>query len=397
MPLQIVDWGKELFDTYPNYPMACLVGGRGRGASELAARIAIRAMLEFGDNVLIGREHQKSIKDSNINLIKKIIRESEYSRYFNLSIKTEIKCLQSGAICGFKGIRLNMDDWRSLSDYQLIILEEAHDMTDEQLDVILPSLRDEGITIIALWNPQFADSPIERLRTYPGAKVEFHTYEDNNFKNESLATHTQWDKDNRPNEITNWKWEGGFKPQDESAMYPYWLVDDAYGNDFDDDDLLDDRIAGLDIAGSESGDYTSLHIQDLEGREVHADRIQEPDLHKRVTWAHTKLTKYGCSLVLVDCTGGRGQAETEALIELGITAQPFIFTRSSKPAILNNLHMSLSNRELSLRNETLKAELKDLGETGKALTKNDDMVMALGMAELLRQDGGYVASIDWER
>lgn len=379
MGLSVVPWGKPLVVDYPNYHVACAVGGRGRGASMTGAAITVKAMLQYGHNVMVLREHQRSIKHSNLNLIKDMIRTSGYASDFDLGRANDILCTATGAVTEFRGIRLNLDDLRSLHGYQFVWFEEPHKCTDEQLDVIMPSLRDEGITIFASWNPYLPDSAVERLRNYPGARVEFRTYKDNPYFPDVLEVERQQALKDRPPEIYEWIWDGAWRPQAEDAYFHYELVHDAFREP--PVELGHGRTAGIDIAGSLLGDYTAIVVLDGDGQEVLVDRIREPDLHKRVQWLYGRLTVAECNDVVIDCTGGRGQAEMEALNGLGVDCTEFIFTRQSKSEMLNDLRMSLSNRELRLANNDLKKELLDLGEqTQKALTGHDDLVMALGMA-----------------
>ena len=375
--LQVAPWAEGLFRDYPDYDYGCAVGGRGRGASQMFARLVMRAMLEFGHNVLIGREHQKSIEQSNIRLVKQIIDESDYAQYFDTGLQQTIRCV-NGATCSFKGIRYSLNSWRSLADFQLVWLEEPDQCTDEQMDIILPSIRDEGVTLVASWNPYLPKSPVEQLRDMPNARVEFATYKDNPFFPPHLEELRQTQKRTRPEEIYRWIWDGKFRPQDESAYFHYQIVEAAFEGAVGKPN--DDRVAGIDIAGSTDGDYTAIIIIDNEGREVVVDRIREPDLHKRTLWLYAILSKHRTYSALVDITGGRGEAELDRLQELGIDAEGFTFSLPKKGKLMNDLRMALSDRELKLCDPLLESELLDLGETMKALTEHDDLVMALGMA-----------------
>ena len=121
-------------------------------------------------------------------------------------------------------------------------------------------------------------------------------------------------------------------------------------------------------------------ILDGNGTEVFSDRIREPNLQRRVSWIQERLEDKGCDDAFVDCTGGRGEAEVEALQQQGINAEPVIFTNKSKTAMLGGLHSALAYDELHLSNPDIKSELIDLGDDGKALTGHDDYVMALAIA-----------------
>lgn len=384
MPFDVVPWGHEIYDAYPDYPQALAVGGRGRGASVLFAQVVVKAMLEYGHDALVGREHQTSIKQSNINLIKRVIRNSEYAGYFNLGLRNEIRCVQTGAVCEFKGIRRSLEDWRSLDGYACVWLEEPHMMTADQLDVVMPSLREPGQVLLASWNPYLPNSPIERLRGFDDGIVEFRTYEDNPYFPDELERVREYDLKAQTSERYGWIWKGLFLPQDESALFPYEIILRAFEARDDEEQVEDSQaelVAGIDIAGSKRGDYTAMVILDPSGREVFSDRVRQPNLKERINWIYKRLAANGCELAYVDCTGGRGEAEVDALLDkYDMAAHPVIFTNKSKTVMLDSLHSALAYDELRLVNPDIRDELIDLGEDGKALKGYDDYAMALAMA-----------------
>ena len=388
--IQIPEWSRDALERYPDYPAAFFRGGRGRGASQSIARIVLLAMLKHGHNVIVGRQSQVSLEDSNLGLMKTAIRECGLIKYFDVDRRMDIMCRRNGARAVFRGIRNRVNSWRSLDGYQVVWLEEPDEITSEEFDVILPSLRSTPTpTLFASWNPYLPDSPVETLLDlYPGAIVETRTYRDNPFFPQNLKVLRAQQERIMPPEKYRHIWEGEFRPQSEFAYFRHELVNSVYDTDETPEGKI---IAGVDVAGSERGDYSAIVALDENGVEALSVNRRIADLRKRVTWMDRELREIGCRDITIDCTGGRGQAEAEALRDLGYQVEEFLFTRSTKPRVLNQVAMSLADRQIALRGEKLRAELLDLGDTGEAMTGHDDLVMALAMAvDKLTGPGVYV-------
>lgn len=393
--LGVIDWGIEVFNLYPDFPIFNAYGGRGRGASVLMGQIVVKAMLQFGHNCLIAREFQKSLDDSNISLIKDIIDNSIYAEYFDTTKRDRIICELNGAVCDFKGIRHKLNSWRSIHGYQLFHFEEARENTDDQWQVILPSLRDDNQTILASWNPELKDEDVERLLDKEGAINIKSTYAENPFFPDTLNEQRLEDMKMYSPELYEHVWEGEYKPQDGAAYFNYKIVDGVTVEYIDKEDKGFARVAGLDVAGSISGDYTALVIQDEFGNEIFAGHKQIPNLRDRITWVYNHLSENKCSRILIDCTGGRGEADLEALIDMDIDAEAFIFNRTSKPRLLDRLGMAMADKEIKIVNQDVVKELKDLGDDGKALTGHDDYVMALALAVEAHSREVDVVGVSW--
>ena len=378
--IKLAPWFAPLWNDYGNYDYAICYGGRGRGATESIARLVAYAMLYKTHSLLCSRKHYTDIKQSNLPVIKDAIRAMGFARFFNLNLERKIVCKVNGAVADFKGIDKSLDAWRSLAGYNIIWLEESHEMTDEQLDIILPSLRNKHqITLFASYNPCLRDAPIERLLTMPKARSVFATYKDNPYFPMRLEELRRRDAEMMDEARYRWIWDGEYRPQDELALIPLKLIDKAYNTT-----LIQEggRYAGIDIAGSETGDYTAIVILSENGAEIHSDNVRIRDMGERKQWLLTKLQAHRCEIATIDITGGRGEAEMEWLNENDIATTGFKFTSPSKKSLLDRLHSRLAMGAVSLKNKTLYHELVDLGETGKAITGHDDLVMALALAIL---------------
>lgn len=389
--LKVAPWARPVLLEYPHgYRKANLRGGRGRGASQALARLVIKAMLEHGHNVLIGREHQSSVKQSNIRLVKRIIGESVYAQHFDLSLKNVIVCRATNAVCEFKGIRLSLNDWRSLDDYQLVWLEEPDQVTDDQLDIILPSLREENQTLVASWNPLFEDSPIERLTKYRDA-LNFHTtYRDNPYFPHSLELERAEAERNRPPDVYEWVWEGAWKQIGTSNPFGAAAIAAAVEREWI-TPTKPETVAGVDVAYTENegSDYTAVVRLDRAGNVLEARHFhkEEPEDRHEIINQLVEGTYYSA----VDTTEASGRMAYLYLRKKGVRALKVPFTRDRKHTMVTYAANRLQEGRATLHNcpELVKEiRLFNADGTGKyeASVGHDDLVCAWLLAfEVLRQ------------
>ena len=386
--LEVAPWAWPVFDEYPNYRKANLRGGRGRGASEALARLVLKAMLQHEHNVLVAREHQTNLDQSNINLIKRVIRESPYAKYFDLDQKNTIGCKATGTTCSFKGIRLSLESWRSLSDFQLVWLEEPHDVTDEQLDIILPSLRDDDITLVASWNPLFEDSPVERLTGYDDALNLHATYADNPYFPEVLEEERQEAERTRPLDVYQWIWEGAYRQVGLMNPFGAAAINAAVEREWL-PDRTNETVSGVDVAYTLDGDYTAAVTLDEAGNvhEAQHFRIEDPEARHVAIYEVVKDSYR----VMVDTTEAAGTMAYAALRKFGINAVQCPFTRAKKHLWVTYAARRLQTGRATLHNcPELVQELKLFTADGlgkyEASVGYDDLACAwlLGF-EALRQ------------
>lgn len=180
MPIQFDDRFQFLFD---KPPVAVLKGSRSSGKSTQAAIYALLACLESREKVLVAREYQSSIRDSSyslfVELIHKLSMESEFRIY-----QDSIKSIRTGSTILFKGCKLDPYSIKSTPAISLMILEEAATFSEESLDIILPTLRDEGSRLIVIFNTDSTEDPIYKrfvLNPPPGTIIDHSTYLTNPF------------------------------------------------------------------------------------------------------------------------------------------------------------------------------------------------------------------------
>jgi phage terminase large subunit len=166
-----------------------LYGGRGGAKSWGIAR----ALLILGRakplRILCAREIQKSIKDSVHKLLEDQIKELGFSDFYTV---------QNNEIFGrpdkddkrteftFAGLKQNINNLKSFEGCDIVWIEEAHTVSKESWDKLIPTIRKEGSEIWVSFNPELdTDETYKRLvinqDKLPDAAVVKINWSDNPF------------------------------------------------------------------------------------------------------------------------------------------------------------------------------------------------------------------------
>lgn len=139
------------------YAYKIAFGGRGAGAkTESAFSLAVQFCEVpdyFGDrvNVLITREVQSTIDLSSYEAVVKKVRALGYKEW--AVGKKTITNKKNGSRFTFRGLSdLTADNFRSLQDVDILIVEEAHGIGYKAWNTVLPSMRKAGCEVWVLFN-----------------------------------------------------------------------------------------------------------------------------------------------------------------------------------------------------------------------------------------------------
>ena len=128
-----------------------LYGGRASSKSwEFAGRIAQIAQ-QYKTRVLCVRRFQNKIKESVYTLIKDQIDNFEFGGYKKLATTIENV---NGSEFVFYGIERNIDEIKSFEGADILWIEEAHNLTREQWEILEPTIRKQGSEIWISFNPR---------------------------------------------------------------------------------------------------------------------------------------------------------------------------------------------------------------------------------------------------
>jgi phage terminase large subunit len=129
-----------------------LHGGRASSKSHDAAGFAVYLAANYKVKFLCCRQFQNRIDESVYTLIKDKIENSEFESEF-IFTNTSIEHKITKSVFLFYGIARNLKEIKSTEGVDILWLEEAHYLTEEQWQTINPTIRKEGSQVWIIFNP----------------------------------------------------------------------------------------------------------------------------------------------------------------------------------------------------------------------------------------------------
>jgi len=244
----------ELSDTFKpfiephRYKVA--YGGRGSAKSWTIARLLIEISRRGKYRFLCARELQTSIKESVLQLLSDTIERCGYRLEFDVQ-RTTIINLVTGSEFIFMGVKNDPDKVKSLEGVDICWVEEAHAVTKESWNVLIPTIRKDGSEIWASFNPKnILDDTYQRFIANPpkDAAVIKVNYPDNEYFTQTLRDEMEECRE-RDYDLYLHVWEGEPVADTESAIIkPSWIaaaVDAHKALGFDAEGV---RRVGFDVA-----------------------------------------------------------------------------------------------------------------------------------------------------
>lgn len=129
-----------------------LHGGRASSKSHDAAGFAVWLAANYRVKFLCARQFQNRIDESVYTLLKDKIEASPMKNDFHFTNKA-IEHKHTGSIFLFYGIARNLSEIKSTEGIDILWLEEGHYLTQEQWNVIEPTIRKDGSQVWIIFNP----------------------------------------------------------------------------------------------------------------------------------------------------------------------------------------------------------------------------------------------------
>lgn len=165
-----------------------LYGGRSSGKSWDAASIAV-IMARFSKiRILCTRQYQNKITESVYTLLKIQIDRLGFNDEFEI-LNNTIRHRTTGSEFIFYGLWRHIDEIKSLEGVDICWIEEAHGLTENQWDILEPTIRKEGSQFWIVFNPRLVtDFVYKRFVRNPPPKtiVRQINYEENPFLTQTM-------------------------------------------------------------------------------------------------------------------------------------------------------------------------------------------------------------------
>ena len=150
------DFPKKLEDLFYESRYKILWGGRGGAKSWGIARALLLLGVEYELRILCAREFQNSIKDSVHQLLADQVYSLHLDHIYNVK-GGEIVSRLNGTKFGFEGLKQNISRIKSYEGVDIVWIEEAHVVSKNSMEVLIPTIRKEGSEIWMSLNPEFED------------------------------------------------------------------------------------------------------------------------------------------------------------------------------------------------------------------------------------------------
>jgi phage terminase large subunit len=204
-------------------------GGRGSAKSWFFAELIVDRFLEYPRlRAVCVREFQKSLEMSAKRLIEDTIDRLGVGQFFRV-LNTHIETPAGGVIL-FQGMATHTaESIKSLEGFSLAWIEEAQSLSQRSLDLLRPTIREEGSEIFASWNPRFPTDPIEKLLWSDdrpeNIAVVHTTYQNNPFFPDVLRKEMEWDRKRDPEKYAH-VWLGEYERHSENRVFKNWTIDE---------------------------------------------------------------------------------------------------------------------------------------------------------------------------
>ncbi len=223
------DWqfASHTHPIWDDYRYKILWGGRGGVKSWTAARYFLLSAYDRPRRILCGREVQKSIRESVHQLLSDQVELLGLGGFYEV-LTTEIRG-RNGSKFAFTGLsNLTADSIKSYEGYDGFWGEEAHKFTRRSLDILFPTLREDGSEFVFTLNPELDTDEIwvRFIEDTPEDCVTIECSYHNNpwfpkvLERERQEFLRQVEMGKRTKADYEWIWEGKCKPAVEGAIYP---------------------------------------------------------------------------------------------------------------------------------------------------------------------------------
>lgn len=167
-----------------------LYGGRASSKSWDAAGFATFLTNTYRLRVLCVRQFQNRIAESVYSLLKVQIERFGLDSRFDIQ-RDKIINQGTGSEFLFYGLWRSIDEIKSMEGIDILWIEEAHNLTEEQWKVLEPTIRKAGSQVWIIFNPKLAsDFAYKRFVTDPPPNtiVRKINYDENPFLSETMRT-----------------------------------------------------------------------------------------------------------------------------------------------------------------------------------------------------------------
>ena len=207
------------------YRFKVFYGGRGGAKSGSFARALLIRAGQRPTRIMCGREIQLSISDSVKRLLDDLIAQYELEGFFQ-STRNEITG-RNGSLFIFAGLKHDPQKIKSMEGVDLCWIEEADGLSQDSLDLLIPTIRREGSEIWFSYNPRDKKAPIHQMfveNKRDNAWVQKVNYDANPWFPDVLRREMEYDRGHDPGKYQH-VWLGEPVKYSEALVFHNWQID----------------------------------------------------------------------------------------------------------------------------------------------------------------------------
>lgn len=206
-----------------------LYGGRGSAKSHFAAGKILESHIMGKRDTVCLRETQKSLQFSSKKLLEEKIAAMNAGTYFDVQHKV-IRSKHGGIII-FDGLANHTaESIKSLEGFDEAWVEEAQSLSQRSLDILRPTIRKPGSTLIFTWNPRYETDPIDALlrgnKPPPDSIIVEANYTDNPFFPDVLRNEMLYDRERDPEKYAH-VWLGKYLQNAQARVFKNWRIEEC--------------------------------------------------------------------------------------------------------------------------------------------------------------------------
>lgn len=202
-------------------------GGRGSSKSRsFGAALCIFPQMGH-ERILCTREFQTSIKESVKRLLEDEIERRGYQGF--KIYRSEIAYPATDSLIMFAGLKTNPESIKSMEGVTKVWVEEAQTISQESIDLLIPTIRAEGSEIWWTFNRGMKTDPVDKMffgkdGPPPDTLIRKVNYYDNPWFPDVLRQQMEWDRSRDPDKYRH-VWLGEPVAHSESQVfYGCWSI-----------------------------------------------------------------------------------------------------------------------------------------------------------------------------
>lgn len=275
-----------------------LYGGRASSKSWDAAGFATFLADNIKLRFLCVRQYQNRISESVYALLKIQIERFGLDGRFDIQ-RDKIYSTETGAEFMFYGLWRSIDEIKSLESVDVLWIEEAHNLTEEQWKVLEPTIRKEGSQVWVIFNPKLATDFAYRrfvLDPPPDTIIRKINHDENPFLSSTMKRIIEAARLEDPDEFAHIYGGEPLTDDDGSIIRRSWLLAAVDAHKVLKFEPAGRRRLGFDIADSGQDKCATISAHGSVVLRADMWKAAEDELLKSCTRAYHQAREFGADI-----------------------------------------------------------------------------------------------------